>query len=503
MKQTCILAIDQGTTNTKALLLDEAGEILAQASRPVRRFYPQPAWVEQDALEIWQSVLAVCEECLQQDGALAMMPAAIAITNQRESALLWERASGRPLGPCVSWQCQRTGPLCEELRAQGVEAHVQARTGLTLDPMFSATKMRWLLDQVEHGREQAEAGELCVGTVDSWLCWQLTGGTQHACDVTNAARTLLFNLERLSWDEELLTLFGVPRAALPEVRPSAAIYGESVPCGSLPGGVPLATLIGDSHAALFGQAGFQAGAIKATYGTGSSLMTPLERLLISQRGLSTTVAWGLAGRTTYALEGNIYVTGAAIEWLGRFLGLSDPVAGVAALAATVPDSGGLYFVPALSGLGAPYWDQNARGLMSGFTQKSTVAHLARATFESIAYQVRAVFDAMQMEAGSELQVLLADGGATQSDLLMQLQADIIGLPVLRCEAADVSALGAAYLAGLVLGIWSSEEEIAALPRARRRFEPCLAPAQREALYAGWQEAVARAILHSSPQRRGQ
>ncbi|WP_376796988.1 FGGY family carbohydrate kinase [Thermogemmatispora sp.] len=501
MKQTAILAIDQGTTNTKALLVDVAGNVLARASRPVGRRYPRPAWVEQDPQELWQSVLEAGAACLEQAGAKAE-PVAIAISNQRESVLLWERASGQPLGPCVSWQCQRSRQLCQALQDQGLEPLIRERSGLTIDPMFSGTKIRWLLEEQDL-LARAEAGELCAGTIDSWLCWQLSGGAAHVCDMTNASRTQLFNLQRRAWDEELLGLLGVPAAVLPAVEPSASLHAHTVACGAIPAGLPIAALIGDSHAALFGQAGFLPGAVKATYGTGSSLMTPVPEPRLSQSGLSTTIAWAIGERVTYALEGNIYVTGAAVEWLGRFLGLSerDPVGELAALAASVPDSGGLYFVPALSGLGAPYWDKEARGLICGLTQASTLPQLARATVEAIAYQVRAVFDALQAEAGVELQVLLADGGATRNDLLMQFQADIIGKPVLRCESADVSALGAAYLAGLALGLWESEEAIAALPRPRQRFEPLLPAEEREARYAGWQEAVARATLHRSAGRR--
>ncbi|WP_052889970.1 FGGY family carbohydrate kinase [Thermogemmatispora carboxidivorans] len=499
MKQTAILAIDQGTTNTKALLVDAAGNVLARASRPVQRRYPRPAWVEQDPLELWQSVLEASTACLEQGGANVEL-VAVAISNQRESVLLWERASGRPLGPCVSWQCQRSRQLCQSLQDRGLEPFIRERSGLTLDPMFSGTKIRWLLEEQDL-LERAEAGELCAGTVDSWLCWQLSGGAAHICDMTNASRTQLFNLGRRAWDEELLQLLGVPAAILPVVEPSAAIHARTVACGALPAGLPIAALIGDSHAALFGQAGFLPGAVKATYGTGSSLMTPVPEPRLSQSGLSTTIAWAIGERVTYALEGNIYVTGAAVEWLGRFLGLSDPVVDLAALAASVPDSGGLYFVPALSGLGAPYWDKEARGLICGLTQASTLPQLARATVEAIAYQVRAVFDAMQAEAGVKLQVLLADGGATRNDLLMQFQADIIGKPVLRCESADVSALGAAYLAGLAVGLWANEEEIAALPRPRQRFTPTLPAEAREARYSGWQEAVARTTLHRSAGRR--
>lgn len=501
MAPQCLLAIDQGTTNTKAILVDEAGSVIRRASRPLAVSYPQTAWVEQDPLALWQSVQDAVDECLQGAPALA----AVAVTNQRESVVLWERASGQPFGPCVIWQCQRGAAFCAELRAQGLEPTLRERTGLTIDPMFSASKMRWLLHNTPNGVERAAAGELCLGTVDSWVLYNLTGGRVHACDMTNASRTQLFALQTLQWDAELLDLFGIPLAALPTVQASSAIYGETVAVGNLPGGIPIASMIGDSHGALFGHAGFQPGAIKATYGTGSSLMTPTPTPVISQRGLSTTVAWAYASSTarllerqaaqaTYALEGNIYVTGAAVEWYGQLLGMMQPAQEIEALAASTADAGGVYLVPAFVGLGAPHWQSNARGLITGLTRGSTPAHLARATLEAIAYQVRDVFDVMQSEAGSPLQVLLADGGASQNDLLMQFQADLIGCPVLRSSSTDVSALGAAYLAGLAVGVWTSEAEIAALPRSQERFEPRMGEAQRAALYSGWQAAVARAVF---------
>jgi glycerol kinase len=369
------------------------------------------------------------------------------------------------------------------------------RTGLAIDPLFSASKMRWLLDHVEDGQRRAEQGELCLGTMDSWVLWNLSGGATHACDLTNASRTQLLDIHTLRWSDELLNLFGVPHAALPEIRPSSGDFGVSTAIGQLPAGIPIASMIGDSHAALFGQAGFLPGTVKATYGTGSSLMTPTPTAVISQHGLSTTIAWALAGQpATYALEGNISVTGAAVQWLGTFLGLPNPADAVARLAATVADAGDLFLVPAFVGLGAPYWNAAARGLISGLTHGSTAAHLARATIEAIAYQVRDVFDIMQTEAGTNLRVLLADGGASRNDLLMQFQADIIGLPVLRNTSAEASPLGAAYLAGLAIGIWQTLDDIAQLPRLREPFEPHMAAQERKARYAGWQMAVARATL---------
>ena len=492
-----ILAIDQGTTNTKAIIVDEAGAIIARASSPLVQSYPQPAWVEQDPLAIWQSVQEAVDGCLAQAGVGRL--AAIAVTNQRETALAWERRTGRPLGPAIGWQCQRTAAFCDQLGAEGLDPRVRERTGLTLGPMFSGSKMRWLLDHIPEGRQRAAAGEICLGTMDSWVLWNLTSGAVHACDLTNASRTQLLNLRSLAWDEELLEIFGLPRAALPEIRPSGSLYGASVPAGRLPGGVPIASLIGDSHGALYGHARFDPGAVKATYGTGSSLMAPTPEIVTSGRGISSTIAWSREGSdarpaVTYALEGNIYATGAAVQWLGETLGLGDPGPEVQTLAGQVPDAGGVYLVPAFAGLGAPHWNAAARGLFCVLTLGTTRAHLARAALEAIAYQVRDVFDAMEADAGARLAVLLADGGASRNDLLMQCQADILGRPVDRSASAELSALGAAYLAGLAVGVWPSPEVIARIAPPHQRFEPQMPPERRAALYAGWRQAVARATV---------
>lgn len=484
-----ILAIDEGTTNTKAFLVDSTGSIVREASRPISIAYPRPAWVEQDAAEIWRTTLAAAAQVLE--GVSPRELAAAGITNQRESVLAWERATGRPLGPCITWQCHRSAPFCAGLRQRGLADTIYRLTGLTVDPMFSASKARWLLEHIPDGLRRAEAGEICLGTVDAWLLWNLTGGAAHACDVTNASRTQLFNLQTLAWDETLLGIFGIPAAALPEVKLSSARYGETVARPGIPAGVPIGSLIGDSHAALYGHAGFQPGAIKATYGTGSSLMTPTAARITSEKGLSSSIAWGYQ-QAKYCLEGNIYVTGAAVQWLSDLLGLGAPEK-VEALAAQVEDNGGVYFVPALAGLGAPYWNDAARGLITGLTRGSTAAHVARATQESIAYQIRDVFETMQAEAGTPLQVLLADGGPTRNQALMQFQADILGVPVLRSLASDVSALGAAYLAGLAVGVWTSEAEIAALARPQVRYEPAMDEVERARLYAGWKDAVGRAL----------
>jgi glycerol kinase len=492
-----ILTIDQGTSNTKVLLVNPHGEVIAHASKPVEQRYPQPAWVEQDAGALWRSVREALDECLSAIDD--PQPEAIAITNQRESVLLWERRSGKPLSPVIGWQCRRTADFCAELRSRKLESFLAERTGLAVDPLFSASKMRWLLDHVTDGQRRAEQGDVCLGTIDSWVLWNLTGGKVHASDFTNASRTQLFDIRKRDWGEDLLALFGVPRAALPEARPSRADFGSSQAQGKLPAGLPIAALIGDSHAALFGQAGFVPGSVKATYGTGSSLMTPTPAAVLSKHGLSTTIAWALdREHVTYALEGNIPVTGAAVQWLGEFLGVAHPVEEVARLAESVESAGGLYLVPAFVGLGAPHWNDAARGLICGLTRGSTAAHLARAAIEAIAYQVRDVFDVMQSEAGTDLNVLLADGGASRNRMLMQFQADILGKPLRRNTATSAAALGAAYLAGLATGQWQTLDEIAQLPRPHALFTPRMSAQKRGELYAGWQSALARATLDGTP-----
>ena len=496
MTHHLIAAIDQGTTNTKASLIDAGGRVLREASRSVAVRYPQPGWVEQDAWELWQTSREALAEIL--DGVGTAGRVTLAVTNQRESVLVWDRRTGEPAGPCAIWQCHRSAPFCQELIAQGLEPLIRERTGLTIDPMFSASKARWLLDHIPDGRQRAEQGDLCVGTVDSWLLWNLTGGAVHACDVTNASRTQLLNLKRLEWDDELLDLFGIPRACLPAVLPSSHIYGETVALDGVRGGMTIGSLIGDSHAALYGHAGFHPGSVKATYGTGSSLMTPTPSPIPSAHGLSATVAWGHTGRATYASEGNIYATGAAVDWLMQLLGTSEAEA-IERQAREVADTGGVYFVPALVGLGAPHWSDSARGLICGLTRGATAGHLARATLEAIAYQIRDVFDAMQQDVGA-LSVLHADGGPTRNEFLMQFQADVLGVPVLRSLAGDVSALGAAYLAGLATCVWACEDEIAELPRATVRYEPRMAESIRETLYEGWRQAIARTLFGT--QRHG-
>jgi glycerol kinase len=478
----CILAIDQGTTNTKVLLVSADGKVLARASRPVAISYPRPSWVEQDAGALWLSVEEAMEECLGAAGIAR--PKAVAVTNQRETVAVWERATGRPAGPCAVWQCTRGTELCRELAADPRAGLVRDRTGLELDPMFSASKLRWLLDH-------AAPGKLCAGTIDSWVLWNLTGGAVHACDTTNASRTLLMDLRACQWDPDLCSLFGVPLESLPGIRPSGSLFGETVARGRLPASVPVASLVGDSHGAHFGHAGFRPGAVKSTYGTGSSLMMSTDGVVLSSHGLSSTVAFARGDEVTYALEGNIYSTGATVQWLGDLFGIGS--AEVAALAAGAEDSGGVCLVPAFAGLGAPYWNSRARGVLTGLTRGVTKAHLARAAVESIAFQIHDVSAAMEADSGERLPRLLADGGASRNDHLMQLQADLLDREVQRSASADLSALGAAYLAGLTVGMWSSLDEIEALPRPRDRFEPRMEAGRREQMLTEWRAAVERTL----------
>jgi len=486
-----ILAIDQGTTNTKVLLVDRAGAVRARASRPLSIAFPKPGWVEQDACALWTSVTEAVDDCMAQAGGAEI--AAVGITNQRESVVVWDRLTGVPAGPCVVWQCRRTVPFCEELRRRGLERSIRERSGLPVDPLFSGSKAAWLLQNIPDGVARASAGDLRVGTIDSWLLWNLTGGAVHATDASNASRTQLLNLRRCAWDGELLKTFGIPDACLPEVRASSGIFGFTAGCGKLPPGVPVASLIGDSHAALFGHAAFAPGAVKATYGTGSSLMTPVDAPVGSAHGLSTTIAWAESGRVRYALEGNITNTGGAVHWLAEFLSLPGGAAEVAALAASVSDAGGVYLVPAFAGLGAPHWDAGARGVVCGLTRGATAAHVARATLDSIAYQVRDVFEAIRQDAAISAPALFADGGASSNDRLMQFQADILGCPVIRSSSTDLSAIGAAWLAGLATGYWGSLEELEGLTRETERFEPRMTESRRADLICGWHDALRRTV----------
>jgi glycerol kinase len=486
-----ILAIDQGTTNTKALLVDGEGRPRARASVAMPVTTRNSNWVEQDPEEIWRSVLESVSECLKQRPEVAV--AGIAISNQRETVVAWERKTRRLLAPAIVWQCRRSEEICERLRTDGLTEMLRERTGLTIDTLFSASKMSWLLENVSGLRGRAEAGEVCFGTVDSWLIARLTEGRVFACDASNASRTMLLNLDLCAWDEELLQTFGVPRVALPEVRDSSGCFGRCSGIERLKD-VPIVSAMGDSHAAMAGHGSYVPGTVKATYGTGSSLMTLLPGRRNPVEGLATTIAWRLNGATQYALEGNIPMTGAGVAWVGEFLGLSEPVAEGARLASEVATSEGVFFVPAMSGLGAPHWDGRAQGCLSGLTRTSRAAHMARAALEAIAFQVRDVFDAMADGTNCELATLRADGGATRNDVLMQFQADVLGRPVLRSGLEDLSAIGAAWFGGLAMGWWKSKEDLERLPHETRSFTPQMDSAESERLYAGWQTAVRRARL---------
>lgn len=490
-----ILAIDQGTTNTKALLIDREGRTTFRASAPLDLIQPQPGYVEQDPLALWQSVYEVASKCARHAAGQGAKIAAIAIANQRETAVTW-RNNGEPVGHAITWQCRRSAAICERLREHAAE--IRSMTGLPLDPLLTATKWAWLFEQQPELRALAESGELHLGTVDSWLVYKLTKGRAHVTDRTNASRTALLSLATLDWDDALLSLFKIPRAALPSICASSGVCAE---CTSIPGltGIPIAALIGDSHAALVGHGCYEPGTVKSTYGTGSSLMMLTPALVTETRNLARTVAWSTPEETRFALEGNIAMSGAAVQWVGEFLGLAHPVEDAAALAATVPDSAGLMLVPAMAGLGAPHWDTTARGILTPIERSHRAAHLARAALDAIAFQVADVFNAMEAASGVRVPVLLADGGATRNSLLMRMQADIIGRPVHRATDEELSARGAAMLAGLALGWWKSLDELAALPKEARTFEPRMSAAKREDLRAAWRLAVRRARLRSDQQ----
>jgi glycerol kinase len=487
---TLVLALDQGTTSSRAILFDEGGRIQGVARDEHRTAYPHPGWVEQDPDEIARAQEEAARRVLAEAHVRPGDVAAVGITNQRETTVVWDRRTGRAVYPAIVWQDRRTADTCARLRAEGVEARVQAATGLLLDPYFSATKIRWILDHVERARADAEAGHLAFGTMDTWLLHRLTDGRVHATDPTNASRTLLYDIHRGGWDDELLRIFGVPRAMLPEVVPSSGVLGEA--SRGAPG-VPIAGLAGDQQAALVGQACFEAGQAKTTYGTGCFLLLHTGAAPVrSGHRLLTTRACALGGGDAFALEGSVFVGGALLQWLRDGLGLVAQPSDVERLAATVPDSGGVRLVPAFAGLGAPHWDPHARGAILGLTQGTRPAHLARAALEAIALQVADVLDAMHADAGLRLPELRVDGGAAASDLLLQIQADLLRIPVVRPKVLETTALGAALLAGSAVGVWKSPRELAATWAEERRFEPRLAASEAEALRDGWARAVERA-----------
>jgi glycerol kinase len=488
-----VLAIDQGTTGSTALVLSQDGTVLSRAYREISARYPQPGWVEQDPEELVRKSLEAIAESLDRAGLAPGELGGIGITNQRETTVLWERRTGRAIGEAIVWQSRQTQPLCNELRKRGHQDDVRKRTGLVIDPYFSATKIRWILDSDPEVAARAESGEILFGTVDTWLLWRLTGGTVHATDPTNASRTLLFNTAERSWDPELLHIFGVPACMLPEVRPSAGFFGNTVAQGGLPGDIPIMAVAGDQQAALYGQGCWSAGQAKNTYGTGCFLMmnTGSSRCVSQGGGLLATLACDETGRSCHALEGSVFVAGSAVQWLRDGLGLIAEASETEGLAQSVPDTQGVYMVPAFVGLGAPYWDPEARGALLGLTRGAGRAHLVRATLESIAYQSRDVIDAMNTTSALPLRALRVDGGATSNNFLMQFQADILGVPVYRPTLVEMTAFGAARLAGVALGLWRSERDFDPSRQDGTIFEPCMSEARRTALYEGWKHAVER------------
>jgi len=487
-----ILAIDQGTTGSTALLVGSDLAVHGKETVDFPQHYPRPGWVEHDPEEIWHSVRRAVRQLLAATGIAPARIAAIGLTNQRETTLLWERSDGRPVANAIVWQCRRSAGICTDLKAAGLEVTIRAKTGLVLDPYFSATKLTWLLREQPGLQRQAAEGRLAFGTVDTFLAWHLTGGKAHVTDVSNASRTLLMDLLTLDWDVDLLRTFAVPAPLLPEIVPSAAIYGTTRGLDFLPDGIPVAGMAGDQQAALFGQACFNSGESKCTYGTGAFLLENTGSTPVASRtGLLTTVAWQLAGETSYALEGSSFIAGAAVQWLRDGLGLVHTAAEIETLARQVPDSGGVVFVPALTGLGAPHWKSGARGLISGITRGTSAAHLARATLEGIALQIHDLCRAMAADKGAPLSLLKADGGAAHNDLLMQLQADLLDKPVSRPQTVETTALGAAMLAGLAVGFWRDQAELATSWREERRFVPQAEAGWREELLERWAAAVQR------------
>jgi glycerol kinase len=496
-----VLALDQGTTGSTALVVDPEGLVRGRGHVELPQLFPRPGWVEHDPAQIWATTVQALGHAVTSAGITPAEIAAVGITNQRETTILWERGSGRPVGNAIVWQCRRTAALCDRLRADGVEPEIRRKTGLVVDAYFSGTKIRWMLDHEPALERRAERGELCFGTVDAWLLWQLTGGTVHATDPSNASRTLCYDIHRRAWDAELCRILGVPMALLPEVKPSAGVFGETAREDWLPAGIPVAGIAGDQQAALFGQACVEPGMAKNTYGTGCfALLNTGERAVASREGLLTTVAWTVEGRTTYALEGAVFIAGAAVQWLRDGLGVIKQAAETQALAESVADTGGVYLVPAFVGLGAPYWDPYARGTLVGITRGTTRAHLARAALEAIAYQSRDVLDTMKRESGVPVTSLRVDGGASANDFLCQFQADLLGVEVLRPSVTETTGLGAAYLAGVGAGLWKSRD-LAGRWKLERKFTPAMSENARAAAYEGWRRAVERSRGWVEPERR--
>ncbi len=488
-----LMALDQGTTSSRCILFDRTGRILSQVNRELRQFYPSDGWVEQDPMEIWAAQMGVAVEAMLQCDVSAEQIAAIGITNQRETVVVWEKETGKPICPAIVWQCRRTAEICAEWKRQGVEKTIREKTGLLLDPYFSATKLSWILDHVEGARERAERGKLLFGTVDSWLIYHLTDHAVHATDPSNASRTMLFNIHNMDWDEELLRLFRIPRAMMPRVMPSSGVFGYTAK--SLFGApIPIAGVAGDQQAALFGQCCFDAGDVKNTYGTGGFLlMNTGETPLSSEKGLLTTVAWQKDGRVTYGLEGSVFTCGAVIQWLRDGLHLFEKASDTQRMAESVKDTAGVYFVPAFVGMGAPYWDAYARGTMQGLTRAATSAHIVRAALEAMAYQTVDVLDTMRTEAPFPIGSVRVDGGASANDFLLQFQADVLGVPLSRPRCVETTAWGAATLAALAVGYYTDEDELRRVWQSERQFTPLMNEDTRASLLEGWHRAVERSL----------
>ena len=484
-----IMALDAGTTSNRCIIFNEKGEVCSMAQREFTQYFPQPGWVEHDADEIWASQLGVAVEAMNKIGVTAEEIAAIGITNQRETAIVWDKHTGEPVYHAIVWQCRRTSEECDALKAKGLTEKFKQKTGLVIDAYFSATKIKWILDHVPGARQRAENGDLLFGTVETWLIWKLTKGAVHVTDYSNASRTMLFNINTLKWDDEILAELNIPASMLPEVKASSCVYGKADP-SFLGGPIPIAGAAGDQQAALFGQTCFTAGEVKNTYGTGCFLlMNTGEKPVFSDNGLVTTIAWGLDGKVNYALEGSIFVAGAAIQWLRDEMRLIDSSEDSEYMATKVEDSNGCYVVPAFTGLGAPHWDQYARGTIVGITRGVSKYHIIRATLESIAYQANDVLKAMEADSNIEIKSLKVDGGASANNFLMQTQADIVNVPVIRPECVETTAMGAAYLAGLAVGYWTNKEDVIKNWTSDRIFKPSIAEADRENRIKGWNKAV--------------
>ena len=488
-----ILSLDQGTSSSRAIIFDRAGKICSVAQQEFTQIFPKAGWVEHDPLEIWSSQASVIAGAMTLKNISQEEIAAIGITNQRETTIVWDAESGKPVYNAIVWQDRRTAGYCEELKAQGHTDAIRSKTGLIIDAYFSATKIKWILDNVDGARAKAAAGRLRFGTVDTWLIWQLTGGKVHVTDVTNASRTMLFNINSLEWDKELMSLMGVPMSMMPEVKSSSEVYGET--CGILSGGIPISGISGDQQAALFGQMCIEPGSVKNTYGTGCFLlMNTGDNPIISENNLLTTIAWKIGNKVNYALEGSIFVAGSVVQWLRDGLKIIGSSGEVEALAAQAEDNGGVYFVPALTGLGAPYWNPHARGTITGISRGTTASHIASAALEGIAFQTLDIVRAMERDAGVGLKELKVDGGASRNNLLMQFQSDILGTKVFRPEVTETTALGAAYLAGLAVGFWRGIDEIKSQWQVEREFTPSASAEYAEKAIKGWQDAVARTLL---------